>query len=356
MNRSHSFESGGASPPEPRPGECPSAGDSSGKAVCHGGIEGLYSRCSWYQLMHAWPKLMVLLTFLTTGIYVHFRGRVRHRLGRQLTDHSTFMAPYNALMYLFSEVPSKPFIDLQHFPQLECLRDNWEMIRDEGLRLFDAGYIRAAGKYNDLGFNSFFKSGWKRFYLKWYDDFLPSARNLCPQTAALLAKIPTVHAAMFALLPPGAKLPSHRDPFAGSLRYHLGLATPNSDKCRIFVDGQLYYWKDGEAVVFDETYIHRAENQTSQQRLILFCDIERPLSNPVARAINRGIGRPLARAAATQNLDGDKVGILNKLFSYVYHFRLLAKSVKKRNKSVYYFLKWTLLSALAYAVFLRGLV
>jgi beta-hydroxylase len=305
--------------------------------------------------MHTWSKLLVLLTFVVTGMYIHFRGKVRHTLGRQLTDHSTFMAPYNALMYLFSAVPPKPFIDLEHFPQLDCLRENWGKIREEGLRLFDDGYIRAASKYNDLGFNSFFKSGWKRFYLKWYDDFLPSARNLCPHTTALLANIPSVHAAMFALLPPGARLPSHRDPFAGSLRYHLGLATPNSERCRIFVDGELYYWKDGEAVLFDETYIHRAENQTHQQRLILFCDVERPLSNFIARALNRWIGQPLARAAATQNMEGEKVGVLNKLFSYVYHFRLFTKNIKKRSKSVYYFLKWTLLGTLVYAIFVRGL-
>jgi beta-hydroxylase len=35
------------------------------------------------------------------------------------------------------------------------------------VRLFDEGFIRAAAKNNDWGFYSFFKSGWKRFYLKW---------------------------------------------------------------------------------------------------------------------------------------------------------------------------------------------
>ncbi|MGK3430104.1 hypothetical protein ACSLO7_30610, partial [Klebsiella pneumoniae] len=35
--------------------------------------------------------------------------------------------------------------------------------------------IKAADKYNDAGFNSFFKTGWKRFYLKWYEDAHPSA-------------------------------------------------------------------------------------------------------------------------------------------------------------------------------------
>ena len=67
------------------------------------------------------------------------------------------------------------------------------------------------------------------------------------------------------------------DPYAGSLRYHLGLVTPNDDACYIDVDGERHSWRDGQGVVFDETYIHEAYNQTTQNRIILFCDVERPL-------------------------------------------------------------------------------
>lgn len=300
---------------------------------------------------HYFPKFALLLAFLVSGTYVHLRGRIRHKVLRQITDHSTIMAPYNALMYLFSAVPAKPFADVARFPELHVLQDNWRLIRDEGLRLFDAGYIRAAAKYNDLGFNSFFRKGWKRFYLKWYDDFLPSAEALCPKTVALLGEIRSVNAAMFALLPPGSRLSSHRDPFAGSLRYHLGLSTPNSARCYIDVDGERYYWKDGEAVMFDETYVHHAENQTDQTRLILFCDIDRPLSNPIARFLNRYIGKPLARAAATQNVEGEKVGVLNKLFGYGYHVRLFGKRLKQRNVVLYQISKWALIGPLFYLLF-----
>jgi beta-hydroxylase len=271
-------------------------------------------------------KLSAFALLVSSTVYVHFRGRVRHSFVRQLTDHSTFMAPFNTVMYLFSAVPTRqPYVDLKHFPELDVLQQNWQMIRDEALRLFDEGYIRAAATYNDLGFNSFFKRGWKRFYLKWYGEFLPSAQALCPQTTALLANIKCVNAAMFALLPPGSRLGKHRDPFAGSLRYHLGLSTPNSERCAIVVDGEPYYWRDGEAVMFDETFIHYAYNETDTPRLILFCDIERPLKTPIARFFNRFFGKPLARAAATQNVDGEKVGFLNKVFGYVYHIRLIGK-------------------------------
>jgi len=68
-----------------------------------------------------------------------------------------------------------------------------------------------------VGFNSFFRRGWKRFYLKWYDDFHPSAKKHCPQTIGLIKEIPEVKAAMFAVLPAGSELLQHRDPYAGSL-------------------------------------------------------------------------------------------------------------------------------------------
>ena len=156
---------------------------------------------------------------------------------------------------------------------------------------------------------------------------------------------------MFALLPPGGRLGAHRDPFAGSLRYHLGLVTPNSDRCYIVVDGEKYFWKDGEAVMFDETYIHWAENTSDVTRLILFCDIERPLSNSIIRAINRIIGRRMIKAAATQNVPGEHVGVLNKVFAYVYQIRVLGQWLKARNKPAYYLSKWVLLGALVFAIF-----
>lgn len=260
-------------------------------------------------------KASVLLLFVSSTLYVHWRGKARLPLLRQFVNHSALFAPYNALMYLFSRVPSKPYLDRSHFPELDLLRDNWETIRDEALHLFDEGYIRAAEKNNDAGFGSFFKKGWKRFYLKWYDKPLPSAALLCPKTVALVSSIPNVKGAMFALLPGGSQLNPHRDPFAGSLRYHLGLSTPNSDACRIYVDGQVYAWRDGQDVMFDETYVHWVHNDTPQTRIILFCDIERPLHTRVMTALNRWVSHGLGQATAPQNLDDERVGSINRAYA-----------------------------------------
>ena len=47
------------------------------------------------------PRFLILYAFAASAAYVHLRGRVRHRLPRQLTDHSTVFAPVNVVMYAF---------------------------------------------------------------------------------------------------------------------------------------------------------------------------------------------------------------------------------------------------------------
>lgn len=295
----------------------------------------------WSYVTQHW----VVLLFVCAALHAHLRGRVRFNLFRALTDYTVLIAPFNSLMVLFSRVKVAPYADPQLFAELAPLQANWQLIREEALKLNDEGHIKAAATYNDIGFNSFFRTGWKRFYLKWYGQELDSAKALCPQTFALLKNIPTVKAAMFASLPPGSRLVKHRDPYAGSLRYHLGLTTPNSPDCYIEVDGQRYFWRDGEAVVFDETFIHYAENTTDQQRVILFCDVERPLFGAPLVWLNRFFARIVMRAAATQNTDDEPVGGINKFFYYAYQVRLQTKKLKANHRRVYYFLKWLLIGA-----------
>ena len=295
--------------------------------------------------------IWVLLLFAMGGCYVHFRGKVRHRFSRQLFDHSTIMSPINCLLYAFSKAPSTPYHNPKDYPALQLLEDNWETIRDEALALQSQQRIVASQNLDDVGFNSFFRTGWKRFYLKWYGNDLNSANEMCPKTVALLKQVPSIKAAMFASLPPGAKLQQHRDPYAGSLRYHLALTAPGDEKCAIYVDGEPYVWHDGESVMFDETFIHYAKNDTEQQRIVLFCDVVRPMWFAPASWINALFSRVVMGAAVSKNQPGDKVGAINKLFGYVYGVRLLGKKIKVKNKPLYYLLKYLLFALIIWALF-----
>jgi len=42
-------------------------------------------------------------------------------------------------------------------------------------------------------------------------------------------------------------------------------------------------------------------------------------------------------------MEGEKVGVLNRLFGYVYQIRLLGKRIKQWHRTVYYALKWMLI-------------
>ena len=302
--------------------------------------------------------LALFAMFTLCVLLVHLRGRVRLRFDRQLVDHSAVFAPYNLLMYAFSAVPARPILDRRGFPQLDLLQANWQIVRDEAMRLFDEGHIRAAEKHNDASFNSFFKQGWKRFYLKWYGEPLASAEALCPQTVALLQSIPSVKAAMFALLPPGSRLNPHRDPFAGSLRYHLGLITPNATGCRIFVDGEEHTWGDGKDVVFDETYVHWAENTTEQTRVILFADVERPLRTRWMSAINHRVGAFMGRITASPNTANatEKTGVVNRLFALGQRGKgsgaSLRAAFKRRHRKLYKACKYAAIALLIWLIWI----
>ena len=296
-------------------------------------------------------RFSLLVVFVAMALYAHLRGRTHLKFFREVFGPATLMAPINVPIYLSSAVPSTPFLAVDLVAGLRFLEEHWRELRDEVERLNAQGNIRSSEIYDDAGFNSFFRHGWKRFYLKWYGEPVPSARELCPRTLELLEQVPAVRAAMFVRMAPHSRLPIHRDPFAGSLRFHLGLRTPNSERCRITVDGQTYWWKDGEGVLFDETFLHRAENETDEDRLILFCDVERPLRTRAARVFNRVIGEGVMRAFRTRNVQGEAVGVVNKAFGLLYPIRVLGKRIKQRSKPAYYLLKYAIVAGVLYMIF-----
>src|SRR5437870_7096161 len=102
------------------------------------------------------PQFVALYILIASVCAIQLRGRVRLRFARQLTDISTFTAPYNVFVYLFSAVPNRPLLEAAWFPELEALRRNWETIRDEARALLDAGRIGKSDRHDDVYGNSLF--------------------------------------------------------------------------------------------------------------------------------------------------------------------------------------------------------
>jgi aspartyl/asparaginyl beta-hydroxylase (cupin superfamily) len=63
------------------------------------------------------------------------------------------------------------------------------------------------------------------------------------------------------------------------LRLHLGLIVPEPrDMLGIRVENEVYRWRKGEVVIFDDAYEHEAWNRTPHTRVVLFFDFRKPLS------------------------------------------------------------------------------
>lgn len=301
------------------------------------------------------PRLVLLLLlalFVLCVLLVHLRGRFRLRFDRQLVDHSAVFAPYNLLMYACSRVKSRPIMDRRGFPELDLFQANWRTIRDEALALSGDGHIRASAKADDASFASFFRQGWTRFRLTWYGEPLPSAAQLCPKTVALVQSVPSVKAAMFTVLAPNSRLNPHRDPFAGSLRYHLGLVTPNSRDCAIFVDGEEHAWGDGKDMVFDETYVHWVENKTDQPRVIFFADVERPLKFRWMQATNRRVSAFMGHITRSPNMESatEQAGFINRVYSFSQRRRARSKVFKQKHPKLFRSLKYAAIALILWLI------
>ncbi|MEM7210104.1 MAG: aspartyl/asparaginyl beta-hydroxylase domain-containing protein [Pseudomonadota bacterium] len=278
-----------------------------------------------------------MLIYVSSVVFIRMRNRDKFSLVRQLNDFSTLMVPFNMPAYCLSKLPNTPIIDKVDYPELQILEDNWETIRDEALALYRDGHVDVG---DDMPASSFYKNGrWKSFYLKSYENPIPSAYEMAPKTMAMIDQIPAMNHALFAALMPGKSLRKHHDPFAFTMRYSLGLSTPNSDQCALVVDGEEYTWRDGESIIFDETYMHSTYNNTDEVRLILMTDVDRPLKSKLVQRIYYLFGRGFNRLFAIDNVDTNYSGIGNKLGKGVLAYSRFLKSFKKRNKPLYVFSK-----------------
>jgi beta-hydroxylase len=135
---------------------------------------------------------------------------------------------------------------------------------------------------------------WKSFMFK-SGEFIEENCALAPRTADLLRGLPGVYTAFFSVLEPNQHIKAHWGYWKGFVRYHLGVMIPDNNadkKCWIRVNpeaqarggdraaieqGETYHWHNGEAVLFDDTFLHDAANDTDQVRVVLFLDVARKM-------------------------------------------------------------------------------
>jgi aspartate beta-hydroxylase/beta-hydroxylase len=130
--------------------------------------------------------------------------------------------------------------------------------------------------------------GWRVYFLYAMGEKPAANRARCPRTAAVLDKVPGVLQAFFSILEAGKSIPPHWGPYRGYIRYHLGLIVPENDPPTIRLKDQHYTWKEGESILFDDSWEHEVSNKSDGDRVVLIVDIRRPMPVVFDR-INRSV-------------------------------------------------------------------
>jgi aspartate beta-hydroxylase/beta-hydroxylase len=203
------------------------------------------------------------------------------------------LSAINGLFYRCAGGKDRPvFHDIQKTcPELSRLQEIYPIIRQEVEGLLAAGI--SIPRYGDLDRAQHVISegrdpskNWKIFVFNALGEKPEMSRRLCPRTAAILDEIPDVYQAFFSILDPGKSVPAHCAPYLGYLRYHLALKVPATNPPSIRIKDQHYTWKEGESILFDDSWEHEVYNCSDDLRVVLIVDVFRPMPF-FARQVNR---------------------------------------------------------------------
>jgi ornithine lipid ester-linked acyl 2-hydroxylase len=183
------------------------------------------------------------------------------------------------------------------YPELRGLEAGYADVRSEcerllGFRTAITDMSALGGQYTERGIHTI---QWKAFMLK-SGTFIEENCALAPKTAALLRPLTSVYNAFFSILEPRQYVSPHWGYYKGFVRYHLGVVIPHDNvdrRCwlRVNVDradnahrdkslierGPKHYWRNGRGVMFDDTNLHDAMNDSDEVRVVLWLDVARKL-------------------------------------------------------------------------------
>ena len=197
----------------------------------------------------------------------------------------------------FRKLPAFDRNFLGEYPALRVLEDNYQVVREECLALLERRHDipnvdSLSATYTSAGIHAI---AWKSFMFK-SGRFIDENCVLAPKTAALLRRIPNVYTAFFSILDPHQHIKPHWGYWKGFVRYHLGVVIPENNRDQLcwlrinaqpeaqdrsrreeIENGEKYYWKNGASVMFDDTFLHDAANESGEVRVVLFLDVARKM-------------------------------------------------------------------------------
>jgi aspartate beta-hydroxylase len=169
-----------------------------------------------------------------------------------------------------------------HFPDADRFVAAWRELRDEALAV--AARLQDVPRFHEImpeqaAISANDARDWRMFILRAYGVEAPRNMAACPTLAGLVASCPDVLSASLSFLAPRKRIPAHRGPFRGVLRFYLVLAMPlaaDGKPAAVLRIGDVEYrLAGGDTLLWDDTYEHEVWNTSNELRTALLLDIRR---------------------------------------------------------------------------------
>lgn len=188
-------------------------------------------------------------------------------------------------MFHYPGMPQREFYERHEFPWLEQLEAAIPDMQDEL-----AGVLNTTQKFSPYVESNpdrprpnnplLDDPSWGAFYFWKSGEAIAENIAQCPKTVAALeaAPIPIIKdrspMALYSVLEADTHIAPHFGLLNTRLICHIPLILPTD--CALRVGGETRPWKNGEALIFDDSFEHEAWNRSNERRIILLFEVWRP--------------------------------------------------------------------------------
>jgi beta-hydroxylase len=204
-------------------------------------------------------------------------------------------------LFIDAVIVRKPVYQCSDFSWIQAIEKNHSEILREYIEIKGNSKLSDINQISDEQKSVVEKDKW--FFFPLYAYGIPIQKNLelCPVTAQTIKHITNVTTVFFSVLTANTYVKPHRGAFKGYLRYHLGVQIPNDfDCCGIRIRNKIYHWENGKSLIFDDTYIHDAWNESSEDRVVLYVDFVRPMPKALT-LITKSLTKAISKSPFVQN-------------------------------------------------------
>jgi aspartyl/asparaginyl beta-hydroxylase (cupin superfamily) len=227
-------------------------------------------------------------------VRAQFGAEALRRVDRAVSAHldewqATPASPHQRPRFFYMpDLPAEPYLDPSLQPWAPALLAAFPAIREEALRVFaeDGGFddfvqLREGGRMRDFVDGTGPSPAWEALFFWRHGQRYDSTHQRCPTTSAVLESIELCRVAdeapeiCFSVLKPGTTILPHHGVTNTRSVMHLPLLVPPDCALNVLGAGE-HHWREGELMLFDDTFRHEAWNRSAGTRIILLMDCWNP--------------------------------------------------------------------------------